>query len=158
MAARPDISPYAPAEIASAHSADGCDGDAPLSVFADPSQGGRFIVGHPVDMDNMPLLARRQVLANQELALPYYTGYDAAIHQRLLDMLLAYVPIGLGIGSLPFTIGGLGTRDSARIYLFAPYESAAFMAGIGLLCSMRYWVDTLPGLPFFHVYSFGKGP
>jgi hypothetical protein len=41
-------------------------------------------------MDNIPLLARRQVLANQELALPYYTGYYAAVRQRLLDMLLAY--------------------------------------------------------------------
>jgi uncharacterized protein (TIRG00374 family) len=70
----------------------------------------------------------------------------------------AYVPIGLGIGLLPFTMGGMGTRDSALIYLFAPYESAALMAGIGILCSMRYWVDTLLGLPFFHVYSFGKGP
>jgi hypothetical protein len=41
-------------------------------------------------MDNIPLLARRKVLANQELALPYYTGYYAAVRQRLLDMLLAY--------------------------------------------------------------------
>jgi hypothetical protein len=48
------------------------------------------IAGHPVDMDNIPLLARRQVLANQELALPYYTGYYAVVRQRLLDMLLAY--------------------------------------------------------------------
>jgi hypothetical protein len=48
------------------------------------------IAGHPVDMDNIPLLARRKVLANQELALPYYTGYYAAVRQRLFDMLLAY--------------------------------------------------------------------
>jgi glycosyltransferase 2 family protein len=75
-----------------------------------------------------------------------------------VSTVFAYVPIGLGIGLLPFTIGGMGTRDSALIYLFAPYESAALMAGIGILCSMRYWVDTLLGLPFFHVYSFGKGP
>jgi uncharacterized protein (TIRG00374 family) len=68
----------------------------------------------------------------------------------------AYVPIGLAAGLLPVTIGGMGTRDSALIYLFASYESAALMAGIGILCSMRYWVDSLLGLPFFHVYSFGK--
>jgi hypothetical protein len=24
------------------------------------------------------------------------------------------------------------------------------MAGIGLLCTVRYWVDTLMGVPFFH--------
>jgi hypothetical protein len=73
-----------------------------------------------------------------------------------VSTVLAYVPIGIAVGLLPFTIGGMGTRDSALIYLFAPYESAALMAGIGILCSMRYWVDTLLGLPFFHAYSFRK--
>jgi hypothetical protein len=48
------------------------------------------IAGHPVEMDNIPLLARRKVLANQELALPYYTGYYAVVRQRLHDVLLAY--------------------------------------------------------------------
>jgi uncharacterized protein (TIRG00374 family) len=73
-----------------------------------------------------------------------------------VSTVFAYVPIGIAVGLLPFTIGGMGTRDSALIYLFAPYESAALMAGIGVLCSMRYWVDTLLGLPFFHAYSFRK--
>jgi uncharacterized membrane protein YbhN (UPF0104 family) len=73
-------------------------------------------------------------------------------------MVLAYVPISIFVGLLPLTIGGMGTRDSALIYLFAAYEPASVMAGIGLLCSMRYWMDTLVGLPFFHAYSVEKHP
>lgn len=49
-----------------------------------------MVAGHPMDMDNVPLLARRKVLANRELSLPYYVGYYAEVRQRLLDMLEAY--------------------------------------------------------------------
>jgi uncharacterized protein (TIRG00374 family) len=68
-------------------------------------------------------------------------------------LVCAYVPLSLSIGLLPFTLGGMGTRDAALIYLFAAYEGAPVMAGIGLLCSLRYWLDTLLGLPFFHAYA-----
>jgi uncharacterized protein (TIRG00374 family) len=81
--------------------------------------------------------------------------FFVALHSSVgLSLVFAYVPIGLFIGLLPVTIGGMGTRDSALILLFAPYESAAVIAGVGLLCSLRYWLDTLLGLPFFHRYSF----
>jgi uncharacterized protein (TIRG00374 family) len=73
-----------------------------------------------------------------------------------IQTVFAYVPISIFIGLLPFTIGGMGTRDSALIFLFAPYESASVMAGVGLLCSLRYWMDTLMGLPFFHRYSLDR--
>lgn len=53
-----------------------------------PSQS--LVAGHPRDMDNVPLVARRKVLANRELALPYYLGYYARVKKRLLDSLLAY--------------------------------------------------------------------
>jgi hypothetical protein len=49
-----------------------------------------LIAGHPLDMDNIPLFARRKVLANQELSLPYYRGYYAEVRQRLSDSLVAY--------------------------------------------------------------------
>jgi hypothetical protein len=49
-----------------------------------------LIAGHPLDMDNIPLFARRKVLVNQELSIPYYTGYYAEVRQRLVDSLLAY--------------------------------------------------------------------
>jgi hypothetical protein len=71
--------------------------------------------------------------------------------------IIAYVPISIFIGLLPITIGGVGTRDAALIHLFAPYASPAMMAGIGLLCSLRYVLDSLIGLPFFRAYLSAKG-
>jgi hypothetical protein len=49
-----------------------------------------LIAGHPLEMDNIPLFARRKVLANQELSLPYYGGYYAEVRRRLFDSLAAY--------------------------------------------------------------------
>jgi hypothetical protein len=49
-----------------------------------------LIAGHPLEMDNIPLFARRKVLANQELSLPYYRGYYAEVRRRLSDSLVAY--------------------------------------------------------------------
>lgn len=63
---------------------------------------------------------------------------------------LSRLPLAVLTGFLPVTVGGMGTRDTALIYLFAPYADASFMAGIGLLCSLRYWIDTLMGVPFFY--------
>jgi uncharacterized protein (TIRG00374 family) len=81
--------------------------------------------------------------------------FFVALHSSVAaKTVFAYVPLSLFIGLLPLTIGGMGTRDSALILLFAPYESAVVMAGVGVLCSLRYWMDTLLGLPFFHHYAF----
>jgi hypothetical protein len=62
----------------------------PLYAYLQTLPKDVVIAGHPTEMDNIPLLAQRKVLANQELALPYYTGYYGAVRQRLSDMLLAY--------------------------------------------------------------------
>ncbi|GIX48976.1 MAG: hypothetical protein KatS3mg131_3187 [Candidatus Tectimicrobiota bacterium] len=75
-----------------------------------------------------------------------------------LPAVLAYVPMSLFIGLLPLTIGGMGTRDAALILLFSRYESAAVMAAVGLLCSLRYWVDTLLGVPFLSHYAWQRRP
>jgi uncharacterized protein (TIRG00374 family) len=81
--------------------------------------------------------------------------FFVALHSSVAaKMVFAYVPLSIFIGLLPLTIAGMGTRDSALILLFAPYESAVVMAGVGVLCSLRYWMDTLLGLPFFHHYAF----
>ena len=66
---------------------------------------------------------------------------------------MAFVPLAILVGLMPVTIGGMGTRDSALILLFSPYAGAATMAGVGVLSSMRYWVDTLLGTPFFFRYT-----
>lgn len=49
-----------------------------------------LIAGHPMDMNNVPLVARRKVLANQELSLPYHMGYYNKIRDRLFDLFQTY--------------------------------------------------------------------
>lgn len=49
-----------------------------------------LVMGHPSDMDNVPLLARRKVLANTELSLPFYLGYYTQVRKRLFDFFDAY--------------------------------------------------------------------
>ena len=48
------------------------------------------MAGHPTDMDNVPLIAKRKVLSNGELALPYYTGFYARMKSKISDSLHAY--------------------------------------------------------------------
>jgi len=67
--------------------------DAPqldLARFLGTLPKDALVAGHPVDMNPVPLLARRKVLANQELSLPYYKGYYGQIQQRLFDLFDAY--------------------------------------------------------------------
>ena len=91
------------------------------------------------------------------LHLVQITLFFVALHSQVpLRVIFAYVPLSIFIGLLPLTIGGMGTRDSALIVLFAPYETPVVMASIGLLCSLRYWLDSLLGLPFFHGYTSVK--
>jgi hypothetical protein len=49
-----------------------------------------LIAGHPWDMDNVPLIAQRKVLANREMSIPYYSGYYRRVRKRIIEMLEAY--------------------------------------------------------------------
>jgi hypothetical protein len=49
-----------------------------------------LIAGYPNDMDGVPLLSKRKVLVNMELALPYYTNYYSEIRKRTFDLFTAY--------------------------------------------------------------------
>jgi hypothetical protein len=69
-------------------------------------------------------------------------------------VVFAYVPLSIFVGLIPISFGGIGTRDAALIYLFSPYESSSTMAGIGILCSFRYFVPALFGLPFLDRLGF----
>ncbi len=44
-----------------------------------------LVAAWPDDADNLPLRTKRSVLANRELALPYYTNYYALVRARLED-------------------------------------------------------------------------
>lgn len=64
--------------------------------------------------------------------------------------IFALTPISILVGLLPVSFAGIGTRDAALIYLFAPFEPASLMASVGLLCTLRYFIPAMFGLPFMH--------
>lgn len=67
---------------------------------------------------------------------------------------MALTPLAIFVGLLPLTVAGVGTRDAALIYFYATYFPATAGAALGLLCTLRYLVPALAGVPF--VFAFGK--
>ena len=65
---------------------------------------------------------------------------------------LALSPLAILAGLLPLTFAGVGTRDAALIYLYQPYFGAATGAALGLLCTSRYLLPAIGGLPFLNDY------
>ena len=62
---------------------------------------------------------------------------------------LALSPLAILAGLLPVpTFGGAGTRDGALVALYAPYFAAPTALALGLLCTARYVLPALGGLPF----------
>jgi glycosyltransferase 2 family protein len=62
---------------------------------------------------------------------------------------MAVVPVAIFIGLIPVSIGGMGTRDAALIYLFSAYASESGSLIVGLFFSLlRYWFLALLGIPF----------
>ena len=62
---------------------------------------------------------------------------------------MANIPIAIFIGLIPVTLGGMGTRDAAIIFLFSGYATQSQLLGVGILFSVfRYWLLSLMGLPF----------
>jgi uncharacterized protein (TIRG00374 family) len=64
----------------------------------------------------------------------------------LLDS-LALTSLAILIGLLPFTFAGVGTRDAALIFLYSPFFDGATGAALGVLCTVRYLLPGLLGLP-----------
>jgi glycosyltransferase 2 family protein len=65
---------------------------------------------------------------------------------------LALAPLAILVGLLPFTLAGIGTRDAALIVLYQPYMAAPAAAALGLLCTLRYLLPALAGLPLLAEY------
>jgi hypothetical protein len=62
---------------------------------------------------------------------------------------LALSPLAILAGLLPVpTFGGAGTRDGALVALYAPHFAAPTALALGLLCTARYILPALGGLPF----------
>jgi len=65
---------------------------------------------------------------------------------------LALAPLAILAGLLPLTFAGVGTRDAALIALYQPYFNAPTAAALGLLCTSRYLLPAIGGLPFLGQY------
>ncbi|MDY6896778.1 MAG: lysylphosphatidylglycerol synthase transmembrane domain-containing protein [Cyanobacteriota bacterium] len=65
---------------------------------------------------------------------------------------LALAPLAILAGLLPLTFAGVGTRDAALIAFYQPYMNAPTAAALGLLCTSRYLLPALGGLPFLGQY------
>jgi len=65
---------------------------------------------------------------------------------------LGLTALAIFFGLLPFTFMGVGTRDAALVYLYAPYFSAATGAALGALTLMRYILPAVLGIPVFARY------
>ncbi len=65
---------------------------------------------------------------------------------------LALSPLAILAGLLPLTFAGVGTRDGALLYFYQPYFDAHTAAALGLLCTARYLLPALGGLPFLPAY------
>ncbi|MDY6782649.1 MAG: lysylphosphatidylglycerol synthase transmembrane domain-containing protein [Cyanobacteriota bacterium] len=61
---------------------------------------------------------------------------------------LALSPLAILAGLLPLTFAGVGTRDAALIFFYQPYFDPSTGAALGLLCTSRYFLPALIGLPF----------
>ena len=61
---------------------------------------------------------------------------------------LALSPLSILAGLLPLTFAGIGTRDAALIYFYQDYFSETTGAALGLMCTSRYFIPAIIGLPF----------
>jgi glycosyltransferase 2 family protein len=65
---------------------------------------------------------------------------------------LALSPLAILAGLLPLTFAGVGTRDAALIAFYQPYFDAPTAAALGVLCTSRYLLPAMGGLPFLGEY------
>lgn len=65
---------------------------------------------------------------------------------------LALSPLAILAGLLPLTFAGIGTRDAALILFYQPFFSPQTAAALGVLCTSRYILPALAGLPFLRQY------
>lgn len=66
---------------------------------------------------------------------------------------LALAPLSILAGLLPLTFAGVGTRDAALIFFFQSFLNAPTAAALGLLCTSRYLMPAIGGIPFLWKYS-----
>ena len=68
----------------------------------------------------------------------------------------ARVPAAIFAGLLPISFCGIGTRDSALVWLFSDVAAAPAMAAVGVLTALRYLVPGAAGIPFVSLLRSGR--
>lgn len=82
----------------------------------------------------------------------FYFFFEALGYPGPGVAILAYVPAAIFVGLLPITIAGVGTRDLALIFLFAPWAPTELAVGVGLLSHLRYLLPGIAGIGVTHRY------
>jgi uncharacterized protein (TIRG00374 family) len=65
---------------------------------------------------------------------------------------MAFATLSILVGLLPFTLGGIGTRDAAIIFFYRPWLLPNQGALLGMLATIRYVLPAIAGLPFLDDY------
>lgn len=66
-----------------------------------------------------------------------------------LGFVTAGLPVALFVGLLPITFGGMGTRDSSMLFLFAAFAAPSEILAVSILYSFfGYWLLAVIGIPF----------
>ncbi len=65
---------------------------------------------------------------------------------------MAAATLSILVGLLPFTFAGVGTRDAAILFFYAPWLDAGACVILGVLAFLRYVLPALAGLPFMGDY------
>ena len=75
--------------------------------------------------------------------------YDAVGASVPFIYVMAGLPPAVIAGLAPFTVGGMGTRDSILILLFEQYASYAQSLSVGIMYAFYFrWLLSLLGIPF----------
>lgn len=91
--------------------------------------------------------------------LQIFFFFRAFSAEAKLSLTAALVPVALFVGLIPVAFAGIGTRDKALIVLFGWYGyPEALMAAVGVMCTLRYIVPALAGLPFMFRYMASSRP
>jgi len=61
---------------------------------------------------------------------------------------MAFATLSILVGLFPVTLAGIGSRDIAIVYFFAPYLTSGLGAFLGLLATLRYIGAAIAGVPF----------
>jgi len=73
-----------------------------------------------------------------------------------IALIATYTYCSVFVGLMPVSVAGIGTRDLTIVYLFKGIIDYNRAISIGLLCTLRYILPTLVGLPFFASMVFNK--